>query len=104
MLESSISRKTRNFFLVGFFLFFDVEPKSTQGSCILYYQYLTNIPIWGSLLYYQEDKQVGTDNLINKARKVWFSIEKMLLKSEKKNQRLFKSKLFHMPVNPGGIL
>ena len=29
-------------------------------------------------------KQVGTDNLINKARKVWFSIQKMLHKSKEK--------------------
>ena len=45
-------------------------------------------------------KQVGIDNLINKARKVWFSIQKMLHKSNKKNnRRLFKTYLLLSKAN-----
>ena len=36
------------------------------------------------ILFFPEKKQVGVDNLIKKARKVWFFVQKMLHKSKQK--------------------
>ena len=46
-----------------------------------------------------EKKQVGTENLINKARKIWFSIQKMLHKSKEKTIDVYL-KLIESLVKP----